>query len=75
MKTMNITTICVFALIFGCVSFVSAGDLVDDFEQNFVVRIILDQRTEGIGMRVERSEITRFVLVDQLSPMASTTGP
>lgn len=34
MKTMTIITVCVFALIFGCVSFVAAGDLVDDFEDD-----------------------------------------
>ncbi len=34
MKTMAITTIYVFSLVFGCLSFVSAGELVDDFEDD-----------------------------------------
>ena len=59
-------------------------DLVDDAEQYrfffqtitvFILRRVLDERTECCGMSVERCQITGRIDLDELSPVAAASRP
>jgi hypothetical protein len=51
-----------------------AHDLVDDAEQDHVICIVLFKRTKCIGMRIEGGEITRPIIDDHVSPVASAAS-
>ncbi len=49
---------------FNCYLFKQAHELVNDTVNDFVLIVVLDQRTKGIGMRIERCKLTGQIVID-----------